>query len=636
MKSLFADLKENSLLASILLMCVLLPRHFHLSIACLAVCFYGLRTHGKSTLLFAMAVMLSILPHRMKIPEKEGIVITRSARYVTVLSDGAEGIVYFQSEPPILDSVIELDGEWEEISASSGFYKYDFADACRRRNRYYSMSCTPVEIQRSFSLRGMLQERIQSMEDRETALLLDRVIFGIRNEETPLQSSLMNSGFSQAGILIFLSWLLSYFLTDKMKEKVLLFVNLFLCLFYHFPYLLTQRLIFRILKHPDLSYRQRCGIGWMIGLILYPHVITSASFILPTVYRMCMLFEGKKKLPAFFFGSMAQTILFHQWSPIMSLLYSGMVGLQGLAVLSAIPACFLHTPLFLVHVCDRIASFIDHFTIQGSMLGTGAVFFVLLCASCCRKKNRYIYYLVWFVLFQCTGLFHPFAELSFLNVGQGDAIVLRAPLGRDNVLVDTGKPGQYRNLRSFLDAKGIRKLDTFFITHADDDHSGSRDSIILDYAPDHVREAHSDVDDSRLLDFVDLNTITNEDENESCLVLLTSIGNRNILLMGDADEKTEKQIIRTYGDLPVNILKLSHHGSKTGSCEEFLDAVKPEISIISSGAYQIYHHPSPEVIQRLLARHIPYLDTKEEGDITFLFLGRFCILFTSSHRFALL
>ena len=79
-------------------------------------------------------------------------------------------------------------------------------------------------------------------------------------------------------------------------------------------------------------------------------------------------------------------------------------------------------------------------------------------------------------------------------------------------------------------------------------------------------------------------------------------------------------MIRNYTNLHCDVLKLSHHGSDTGSCDDFLDQVQPRLGIISSGPYSIYHHPSPDTIQRLLKRHIPYLDTKVEGDITILCL----------------
>ena len=99
---------------------------------------------------------------------------------------------------------------------------------------------------------------------------------------------------------------------------------------------------------------------------------------------------------------------------------------------------------------------------------------------------------------------------------------------------------------------------------------------------------------------------------------------------------TSEELLQRYPDLSCDILKLSHHGSKTGSSERFLDTVRPELAIVSSGAYSIYHHPSPEVTERLYNRRIPYLDTKEDGDITILFLPGFNLLTTASGKIAII
>ena len=100
-------------------------------------------------------------------------------------------------------------------------------------------------------------------------------------------------------------------------------------------------------------------------------------------------------------------------------------------------------------------------------------------------------------------------------------------------------------------------------------------------------------------------------------------------MMGDADQKAEEDIIFNNNSLHCDILKLSHHGSDTGSCDLFLDTVRPSLAIVSSGAYSIYRHPSVNTVQRLLKRHIPYLDTKDHGDISVLCIGPLNLLICS-------
>ena len=109
-----------------------------------------------------------------------------------------------------------------------------------------------------------------------------------------------------------------------------------------------------------------------------------------------------------------------------------------------------------------------------------------------------------------------------------------------------------------------------------------------------------------------------------------------VMLMGDADQVTEEDIIYRYGNLKCDVLKLSHHGSATGNCDRFLDAVRCSVAIISSGAFEIYHHPSPQTVRRLRKRHIPYVDTKDEGDITILCLPGVNLLITSQGKVAII
>ena len=241
-----------------------------------------------------------------------------------------------------------------------------------------------------------------------------------------------------------------------------------------------------------------------------------------------------------------------------------------------------------------------------------------------------------FLLFQLFGLFHPLAEITFINVGQGDAILVRAPFRTADILVDTGKPSQWNALNGFLEGKGIRRLNTMVITHADKDHSGNMDTVKKEYRPKQVITEHQPEIHAGMYTFYDLNEIRNEDENESSIVLFFRMNGKKILLMGDSTVHTEDTLVRSGIDLQADFLKLSHHGSHTGSGDLFLDTVQPKLAIVSSGAYEIYHHPSPETIERLNKRHIPYLDTKEEGDISVFCLPGCCLLLTSRLHFELL
>ena len=380
------------------------------------------------------------------------------------------------------------------------------------------------------------------------------------------------------------------------------------------------------------------GLGLTLTMIIFPYAISSASFLIPSCYRISSVMFKDKKTVSICMSMMVQSILFHSINPVQTAAYRLIIPFLGLSwFLALLQVLFPVLPMMsVIVIMDRILSILNLFQMPGSMLGFGLPFFIAVCLLLRRKQYSSKLILSAFLLFQAIGMFHPFAEVTLINVQQGDSILVRLPLNSENYLIDTGKPSQWNALSTMLDAKGIRKLNTLFITHADQDHSGNMQNVIDQYHPEHIVTDHQQMTQNGKLQFLDLNEINDDDENRSSLVHYFSLNGLSYLCMADADSQSERKMIEQYGNLQCEILKLSHHGSKTGSCEEFLDTVKPKIGLISSGPYRIYHHPSPETIQSLLKRHIPYLDTKEQGDISIICFPGLNLLITSSGTISIL
>jgi competence protein ComEC len=102
-------------------------------------------------------------------------------------------------------------------------------------------------------------------------------------------------------------------------------------------------------------------------------------------------------------------------------------------------------------------------------------------------------------------------------------------------------------------------------------------------------------------------------ENEKGVVVMCSAGDNDVLVTGDISSTLERRLLR-LADLPdIEVLIAGHHGSKYSTSEELLDAVKPEIALISVG-YNTYGHPADEVLERLLNRQITVLRTDILGN----------------------
>jgi len=240
-----------------------------------------------------------------------------------------------------------------------------------------------------------------------------------------------------------------------------------------------------------------------------------------------------------------------------------------------------------------------------------------------------------------------FLHVFFLNVGQGDAILVRTPLGK-NILVDAG-PGNavLKELKASLPYFD-NKIDTAVLTHADRDHIEGFLSVIDRFEinkvyvsgvfkkdflsekflkkvrakniPLFIADSSSDTEPENglLMDFIfplKKSLTVSSSVNSSSIVLKIIYGETKILLTGDSDISAEKQILAQNVDLKSDILKIGHHGSKTSSSEEFLQAASPKLSVIPVGKGNDYGHPHKETIERLQKINSQIIRTDIEGRI---------------------
>ena len=216
------------------------------------------------------------------------------------------------------------------------------------------------------------------------------------------------------------------------------------------------------------------------------------------------------------------------------------------------------------------------------------------------------------------------SSISFINVGQGDATLIRVK--NKTILVDTGgslyKDIATESLIPYLKKQRIYKLDAVFITHYDMDHYYALDSLKTNFNVINVYDYNNFNEyNNSILNIYNFNTSFNKivDENSRSLVLGFSLGGKKIMLMGDAPIEIEKSIIDSYENIDCDILKVGHHGSKTSTSTELLEALSPEDAIISCGINNMYGHPNKEVIDRLNEFDINIRRTDLEGTIEYIF-----------------
>jgi competence protein ComEC len=245
-------------------------------------------------------------------------------------------------------------------------------------------------------------------------------------------------------------------------------------------------------------------------------------------------------------------------------------------------------------------------------------------------------------------------HVSFLDVGQGDAILIQTPNGQD-ILIDGGPDSQKVNLElskklPFWD----RTIDFVVCTHSQADHITGLVEVLQRYKVKQVLEPGVSYNSSIYQEWCNLveekqikrdkaqagqeidlgNGIklevlnppaslwegTSDDVDNNGVVLRLSWGKVSFLFTADIREEVEFALIGQRANLKSTVLKVSHHGSKTSTSQQFLAAVDPEVAVISVGEDNPFGHPSPEVLERLIDRvgEDNVYRTDEDGTIEFI------------------
>ncbi len=260
-------------------------------------------------------------------------------------------------------------------------------------------------------------------------------------------------------------------------------------------------------------------------------------------------------------------------------------------------------------------------------------------------------------------------QVTFLDVGQGDGIVIQLP-GKATIMIDGGsssvkKLSKYR-LEPFLKYQGVSVIDYAIVTHGDADHySGVLEFLEEDYKGSiriknlllpgvdlkdetyanlmkkagnlGVRIAVLNTGDTLSLKGVSIKCLwpdkgveSGADKNSHSVVLSLKYGEFDLLLTGDLEGEGEERIIEHFTEAGstvtalkgYEVLKVAHHGSKYSTSSEFLKAVSPLYSIISSGMDNSYGHPHAETITRLKESGSQILKTTDSGAITIITDGK--------------
>ena len=292
----------------------------------------------------------------------------------------------------------------------------------------------------------------------------------------------------------------------------------------------------------------------------------------------------------------------------------------------------------LLEVCSSYLSTIRYFSIYLDFNMLEIIIYYLVTIFMFYKNEYRLSILL--ILIVIIDIMIPYLDCNgyvyFFDVGQGDSSLVISPYRKDIILIDTGGSLNYHvsdNVISFMKSIGIRSIDLLILSHGDSDHALEVDNIFKDI---NIKCLNTNLGDFNELEInamklIDtclyepknmvlkyLNYDVYDNENDNSLLTYMNIYNTSILSLGDASSKVEDSLINKYKLSNIDIFKLSHHGSKTSSSYYFLNSIKPNIAVISSGRNNKFKHPSKETIDTLNKLSINYLNTQNEGSIEFI------------------
>ena len=238
------------------------------------------------------------------------------------------------------------------------------------------------------------------------------------------------------------------------------------------------------------------------------------------------------------------------------------------------------------------------------------------------------------------GAYADTVEVHFIDVGQGDAVFISTPTHK--VLIDGGNRGD--TVLNYLRSNGVNHLDLVIGTHPHADHIGGLIDVlqavpvseVIDPAVVHTTRTFEDyltiidkknipfsegrVGMTRVFGDVTFKLLHPENPsenhlNDASIVVMMTYNAIRFLFLGDAEYRSEQEMLRRNHDLSSTVMKVGHHGSHTSTSPAFLHAVSPEVAVIMCGADNRYGHPHAETLENLEQAKVALFRTDIHGTV---------------------
>lgn len=562
---------------------------------------------------------------------------------------------------------LAIKGEKKELDFSVTESAFDFEEYLNKKGIRYELTYSNINVKFSNFIRmKQYKHWFLSQFDDDAKGVVSSILFSqeIDSETIGIVDDLHMARLASAsGIYIYaFIAVLEYFLEKKIKEKWTKLISLGLLSFYFiftFPrFAVLKILVISVMRwfnnyifKKKISYPALLALSGFLFLTFDYHLAYQDGFILGYLMPILFIFirpiyEDKKKwkqkmLSSFivylffipfelkFYNSFepfsfANQLLFTPY--FVAIAFVSLISFYGVPIYKLInwivfPLKYIFKPF------EFLKWEIYAPNLSGPLLLFYYALFVLLIYYLSIKFKPIVSTLslvyVCFLTLYCVPIQNVMtAEVSFVNVGQGDCCLIRKQ--NTTILIDTGGL-KYTDLAKeslipFLKKKRIYDVDLVITTHDDYDHSGALTSLKENFiVKNYVRSSDTfplKYDGIELINY-NIYGSGSSDENENSLVIGFSLMHTSFLITGDAPISIEKKIMEDNAKIPCDVLKVGHHGSNTSTSDAFIKYLKPKEAVISVGKNNSYGHPHKSVLDILKSNGVKIKRTDELGTITY-------------------
>lgn len=574
---------------------------------------------------------------------------------------------FFKEKVNIGSSVI-VKGKLVSPKNNTVPYLFNYKKYLYNKRVYYTLKIDNIKILNENSnpfikLKNRVIKHVNSYKEStylyafilgKTELISDEVLTSYR--ENGISHLFALSGLH---VSIFSSILL--FILKKLRFKEILnyvLIFIFLLLFSFItgfsPSILRATLLFFLLGINKVFYLniRTLDILYLVFIILViinPFIIYNLSFILSFTAAFFLIFSSNLLKGKNYFVSLFKVSLLSYFASLpLSIYYFGYTNLLGTILnLVFVPlVSFVVFPLTLLTFI--ISKFYSILNITTNLLESLSLLFnkfkiiiyfprinlifvfiylsILMLYIKFKKKICLYLIIVLLIFFKIRPYMDSNTYIYYIDVGQGDSILVLTPHLNKIILIDTGGIVSFNeNYKSnivknktipFFRRIGINKVDYLFLTHGDYDHAGEANELLSNFCvkkvfinKGNINNIEKKINNKEVLrlknfviDNIKVNSLNNNvfnNENDDSTILLFNIYDYKFLFMGDASIKTEEYLLNNYILPNVDILKVGHHGSYTSTSTDFINVIKPKYSVISVGENNMYKHPNKSVLDIL-------------------------------------